>query len=138
MKLTLPALSANEGYARYAVSSFASQLDPTLEEIADIRTVVSEAVTNAIIHGYRNTEGNVYIHARYFDDRSIVIKIKDKGCGIPDIEKALEPFYTGDPGSERGGMGFTIMSSFTDRMKVRSALDKGTTVILEKKLHKTV
>lgn len=138
MKLTIPALSNNESYARYSVSSFAAQLDPTLEEIADIRTVVSEAVTNSIIHGYRNSKGNVYIHARYFDDRSIIIKIKDKGCGIPDIQKAIEPFYTGDPGGERGGMGFTIMSSFTDRMKVTSVLDKGTTVILEKKLHKSI
>ncbi len=136
MKLEFPALSVNESYARYAVSSFVSQLDPTLEEVADIRTVVSEAVTNSIIHGYREKSGKVYISVRYFDTRTVRISIKDKGCGIPDIEKAMQPFYTGDPGGERGGMGFTIMSSFTDKMKIKSVLGKGTTVTLEKNLKK--
>lgn len=138
MNLVLPALSINESYARYAVSSFAAQLDPTLEEIADIRTVVSEAVTNAVIHGYRESEGRIYINVKYFDNRVLRIKISDRGCGIADIERATQPFYTGDPGGERGGMGFTIMSSFTDSMKIKSVLGKGTTVILEKKLHKMI
>ena len=138
MNLRIPALSVNEGYARYAVSSFVAQLDPTLEEIADIRTVVSEAVTNSIIHGYRDKKGEVFISVKYFDDRRVRITIRDRGCGIEDIEKATEPFYTGDPQGERGGMGFTIMSSFTDKMKVKSVLNKGTTVTLEKKLHKNV
>ncbi len=138
MNLRIPALSVNEGYARYAVSSFVTQLDPTLEEIADIRTVVSEAVTNAIIHGYRDKKGEVFISVKYYDDRTVKITIRDRGCGIADIEKATEPFYTGDPAGERGGMGFTIMSSFTDKMKIKSILGKGTTVILEKRLHKNV
>lgn len=138
INLTLPALSVNESYARYAVSSFAAQLDPTLEEIADIRTVVSEAVTNSIIHGYRETDGKVYINVKYYDNRVLRIKITDKGCGIPDIDKAIQPFYTGDPMGERGGMGFTIMSGFTDKMKIISTVGKGTTVILEKKLHNTL
>ena len=138
LNITLPALSINESYARYAVSSFATQLDPTLEEIADIRTVVSEAVTNSIIHGYRESQGKVYINVKYFDNRVLRIKISDKGCGIPDIEKAVQPFYTGAPDTERGGMGFTIMSSFTDKMKIYSAVGKGTTVVMEKKLHKPI
>ncbi len=136
--LRIPALSLNEGYARYAVSSFVAQLDPTLEEIADIRTVVSEAVTNSIIHGYRDKKGDVFISVKYYSDRTVKITVRDKGCGIADIEKATEPFYTGDPQGERGGMGFTIMSSFTDKMKIRSTLGKGTTVTLEKRLHKNV
>ncbi len=138
MNLSIPALSLNEGYARYAVSSFVAQLDPTLEEIADIRTVVSEAVTNSIIHGYRDSSGNVLISVKYFNDRTVRITVRDRGCGIADIDKATEPFYTGDPAGERGGMGFTIMSSFTDKMKIKSVLGKGTTVTLEKKLHKNV
>ena len=138
LNLRIPALSVNEGYARYAVSSFVAQLDPTLEEIADIRTVVSEAVTNSIIHGYREYPGDVFISVKYFRDRTVKITIRDRGCGIEDIEKATQPFYTGDPAGERGGMGFTIMSSFTDKMKIRSILNKGTTVTLEKRLHKNV
>ncbi len=138
MNLRIPALSLNEGYARYAVSSFVAQLDPTLEEIADVRTVVSEAVTNAIIHGYREKQGDVFISVKYYNDRTVRISVRDRGMGIGDIEQATQPFYTGDPAGERGGMGFTIMSSFTDSMKIRSVLGRGTTVTLEKKLHKNV
>ncbi len=138
MNLRIPALSLNEGYARYAVSSFVSQLDPTLEEIADIRTVVSEAVTNSIIHGYRDRKGEVVISVKYYNDRTVRITVRDRGCGIADIEKATQPFYTGDPQGERGGMGFTIMSSFTDKMKIKSILGKGTTVTLEKALHRSI
>ncbi|MBE6573076.1 MAG: anti-sigma F factor [Ruminococcaceae bacterium] len=134
MSLTIPARSINESFARYAVSTFAAQLDPSLEEIADIRTVVSEAVTNSIVHGYMESEGKIYISAEYYDDRSIKITVKDKGKGIDDIKKAMEPFYTGAPGTDRGGMGFTIMSSFTDKLSVRSVPNKGTTVTMIKKL----
>lgn len=136
ISLVIPAKSLNESFARYAVSAFASQLDPTLEELADIRTVVSEAVTNAVVHAYKESLGKIYINAKYFDNRVIRIQIKDKGCGIADVKKALEPFYTGAPGTERGGMGFTIMSNFTDKLTVRSALGKGTTVIMEKRFKK--
>jgi len=134
MSLTIPARSINESFARYAVSTFAAQLDPSLEEIADIRTVVSEAVTNSIVHGYMESEGKIYISAEYYDDRSIKITVKDKGKGIDDIKKAMEPFDTGAPGTDRGGMGFTIMSSFTDKLSVRSVPNKGTTVTMIKKL----
>jgi len=132
--LELESKSANESFARGAVSSFVSQLDPTLEELTDIRTVVSEAVTNSIIHGYRDTRGLIYISVKYFADRTVRIVIKDKGCGIRDIEQAMQPLYTGDPGGERGGMGFTIMDSFTDRLTVRSTPGKGTSVTMYKKL----
>lgn len=134
--LELPAESVNESFARYAVSSFIAALDPTLEEIADIRTVVSEAVTNCVVHAYREKKGKIYINVKYFDDRTVKIRIKDKGCGIPDIEKAMQPFWSGDTSGERGGMGFTIMTNFTDCMKIRSTLGKGTVVTLEKKLKK--
>ncbi len=136
LSIEIPALSVNEGYARYAVSSFIAQIDPTLEEIADIRTVVSEAVTNCVVHAYRECEGKIYISVKYYDNRSVRIRIKDKGCGIADTKKAMEPFYTGDPLGERGGMGFTIMSSFTDSLTVKSVLGRGTTVTMVKKLKK--
>lgn len=129
------ASSVNEGYARYAVSSFCAQLDPTLDELSDLRTAVSEAVTNAIVHGYRDREdGIVYITVKIFDDRSISIKVCDKGCGISDIHQAMTPLFTTDTSGERGGMGFSIMESFTDDLTVRSFLGRGTTVIMEKRL----
>ncbi|MBQ7501074.1 MAG: anti-sigma F factor [Clostridia bacterium] len=135
MKLTVAARSVNEGFSRCAVSAFAAQADPTVGELTDIRTVVSEAVTNAIIHGYReHPEGEVYITVKLFDDRSLVINVRDKGCGIPDIKKAMEPLYSGDPSGERGGMGFTIMQSFSDSLNVRSIPGKGTSVTVRKKL----
>ena len=134
ISLVIPAKSLNESYARYAISAFASQLDPTLEELADIRTVVSEAVTNAVVHAYKESNGKIYINAKYFNDKTLRIQIKDKGCGIADVKQALEPFYTGAPGTERGGMGFTIMSNFTDKLTVRSILGKGTTVIMDKRI----
>jgi len=134
MYLELESRSVNEGFARSAVSAFVSQLDPTLSELTDIRTVVSEAVTNAIIHGYRESEGLIYISVKYYADRTVKIVIKDKGRGIEDIEQAMQPLYTGDPGGERGGMGFTIMDSFTDRLSVKSKPGKGTSVTMYKKL----
>ena len=132
--LELESKSANESFARGAVSSFVSQLDPTLEELTDIRTVVSEAVTNSIIHGYRDTHGLIYISVKYFSDRTVRIVIKDKGHGIADLEQAMQPLYTSDPNGERGGMGFTIMDSFTDKLTVKTAPGKGTTVTMIKKL----
>lgn len=126
--------SVNEAFARGAVSAFLSQLDPSIQELSDIRTAVSEAVTNAIIHGYREQPGIVHITVRYYSDRSIYIRVSDKGCGISDIERAMEPLYTGDPSGERGGMGFTIMKSFMDELSVRSKPGAGTTVVLRKRL----
>jgi len=126
--------SSNEGFARSAVSSFVSQLDPTLSDLTDIRTVVSEAVTNSIIHGYREASGIIYISVRYYEDRTVKISVRDKGVGITDIDQARQPLYSGDPSGERGGMGFTIMDSFTDKLTVKSAPGKGTTVTMYKKL----
>ncbi len=133
MKLELASRSVNEALARAAVSAMATQLDPKLDELTELRTAVSEAVTNAIIHGYRGCEGTVYINCRCYADRTMVVKIKDKGCGIENIEQAREPLYTGDPSGERGGMGFAIMESFCDRVKVTSKPNAGTTVTLTKR-----
>ena len=126
--------SENERFSRTAVCSFIALLDPTVPELADIRTALSEAVTNSIVHGYRNKEGTIYISVKYYTDRTVVLKIKDKGCGIEDIEKCKEPLYTTDESGERGGMGFAIMESFMDKMTVSSKVGRGTTVTLYKKL----
>ncbi len=134
-EITFPAKSVNESFARYAVSSFCAQLDPTLEELTDIRTAVSEAVTNAIVHGYRDKgDGKIYIKVKIFEDRQMAVTVKDLGCGIEDISLAMTPLYTGDPSGERGGMGFSIMESFMDDLKVRSFVGRGTTVTMCKKL----
>lgn len=133
MKITLDSRSSNESFARVAVASFASQLDPTVEEINDIKTAVSEAVTNAIVHGYGSAIGKIYISVMIYENGIVRIKIRDRGCGIADVKKAMEPlFTTGD--SERSGLGFTVMESFMDRVRVRSSLNRGTTVFLEKKI----
>lgn len=132
MKLSFPAKSINEGFARAAVSAFASGFDPTVEELVDLRTAVSEAVTNCIVHAYAEKSGSVFITCRAYGDNKITVTIKDTGCGIEDIDKAREPLYTSQPGSERSGLGFTVMESFCDRVKVRSKKDKGTLVTLEK------
>lgn len=134
MTLSFISRSANESFARAAVTSFFVQLDPTVEELSDIKTAVSEAVTNAIVHGYKNSLGKVQINARIYPDSRIYIRIKDNGCGIPDVEKAMEPLYTTCSTGERAGLGFAVMQSFMDKVKVRSVLGKGTTVILSKKL----
>ena len=126
--------SANESFARQTVSNFAAQLDPQLAELTDIRTAVSEAVTNAIIHGYRGRTGLVSLRMSYTDDRVVKIVVRDRGCGIADIGQAMQPLYTSDPGGERGGMGFTIMKSFTDSVRVKSTPGKGTTVTMVKRL----
>ncbi len=132
MKVSFKSLSVNEGFARVAVASFISSLDPTAAEVADIKTAVSEAVTNCIVHAYRDTIGVITIHTRIYDNRRVVITIKDKGCGIEDIEKAIEPLFTTLPDEERSGLGFSVMQSFTDKMRVRSRIGKGTSVVLEK------
>lgn len=133
-KMQIPSNSINEGFARKVFSDFIILLDPTLSELADIRTAVSEAVTNCIVHAYKEKCGTIYISGRYFSDRTVEIKIKDKGCGIENIEKAKEPLYTTDTSGERGGMGFAIMSSFTDKLKVKSEIGKGTTITMIKHL----
>ena len=125
--------SANEGFARATVAAFAAQLDPTLEEINDIKTAVSEAVTNCIVHAYRENLGKIYISGEITDTNIIKIKIRDNGCGIPNVEKAMEPLFT-TVGGERAGLGFAVMQSFMDSIRVRSRVDKGTTVMLTKKI----
>lgn len=125
--------SANEGFARSTVSAFAAQLDPTLEEINDIKTAVSEAVTNCIVHAYRESLGKIYITGEITDNNVIRIKIRDTGCGIDNIQKAMEPLFT-TVGGERAGLGFAVMQSFMDDIRVRSKVGKGTTVVLTKKI----
>lgn len=134
MKLTFQSLSVNEGFARSAVASFISMLDPTVSEIADIKTAVSEAVTNCIVHAYRDSVGVIYIHTKILEDRRVLIKIRDRGCGIEDVEKAMEPLFTTQSENERSGLGFSVMQSFCDKVKVKSKLNKGTSVLLEKRL----
>ena len=136
MQIKLPALSVNEAMARAAVAAFVSQLDPGVTEIADIKCAVSEAVTNAIVHGYRYCEGtgSITVNVSILAGRAVKIEIKDKGCGIPDVGVARTPLYTTDAAGERSGMGFTVMESFTDALKVTSKVGQGTTVVMWKKL----
>ncbi len=134
-KLELPASSINESFARVFAAAYATRLDPTLEELADIKTVISEAVTNAIVHAYPQGGGMVYITARVVNGDTLEYVIRDKGRGIPDIRQALEPMFT-TGGEERSGMGFTIMQSFTDRMTVTSKEGRGTKVTLLKRIVK--
>lgn len=135
MKLEFLSKSSNESFARLAVAAFASQLDPTIEELADIKTAVSEAVTNCIIHAYENRIGIVRIDAK-LKDNEIIIEISDHGKGIENIEAAKEPLYTTKPNLERSGMGFTIMESFMDNVKVESIVGLGTRVTMSKKIKK--
>jgi len=132
MKLQIESRSVNESFARASVAAFAAQLDPNIEEISDIKTAVSEAVTNCIVHAYSEKVGKIYITASIFENNTFRVKIKDKGCGIENIKKAMEPLFT-TSGGERAGLGFAVMESFCDKIKVSSKLNKGTTVILEKK-----
>ncbi len=135
-KAVLSAKSVNEGFSRVLCSAFISSLDPTFEEICDIKTAVSEAVTNCIVHAYTNEKDEskklIYISGEYFSDGLVTIKIKDKGCGIPDVKQAMQPLYSGANSEERSGMGFSIMESFTDKLTVRSVVGKGTTVTMKK------
>ena len=137
MKIEFLSKSANESFARIAVASFASQLDPTIEEIADIKTSVSEAVTNSIIHGYQNTEGIVKVKSRLYEDE-IEIEVSDNGNGIENIEEAREPLYTTKGNLERSGMGFTIMENFMDDLSVESIVGLGTKITMTKKIKKNV
>ena len=125
--------SSNESFARMAAAGFAAQLDPTLDELGDIKTAVSEAVTNAIVHAYPEKLGKIVIKMRILEGNVLELVVRDWGCGIPDVDKARQPLYT-TGGEERSGMGFTIMESFTDRLQVKSAPDKGTTVIMRKRI----
>ncbi len=134
MHLKFLSKSTNESFARNVVAAFILELDPTINEIADIKTAVSEAVTNSIVHGYRRECGIIYIDAKITDSRKLIIKIKDKGSGIEDIKKAMEPLYTTAQEEERAGLGFAVMQSFMDNVKVSSKLGKGTTVTLEKQI----
>lgn len=137
MKLEFLSKSTNEGFARVAVASFVSQLDPTIEELSEIKTAVSEAVTNSIVHAYDNEIGMISVSAQIKGDM-VTIQIKDKGKGIPDVNKAKEPLYTTKPDLERSGMGFTIMESFMDKLVVKSELNKGTNVTMSKRIKKNV
>jgi len=134
LKFKIPSYSVNESTARAMVSSFCAVLNPTVEELSDIRCAVSEAVTNCIVHAYRDIIGSITVDVRLYSDRSIKIDIRDKGCGIEDVERAVEPLYTTDPEGERSGMGFTVMENFMDAMAVKSAVGKGTRVTMRKKL----
>lgn len=136
MKLEFLSKSNNEAFARITVAAFASQLDPTIEELSDIKTAVSEAVTNAIIHGYEDREGIVKIECKMYAG-SIQIEISDTGKGIENIDRAREPLYTSKPNLERSGMGFTIMESFMDDVKIESIVGLGTKVTLKKLIKKT-
>lgn len=137
IKLEFPAKSVNEGFARAAVAAFASQLDPTLGEVGDIKTAVSKAVTNAVVHAYPEKLGLVMLRVRILPDERLEIVVKDHGIGIPDVEKAKTPLYT-TGGEERSGMGFTIMESFMDTVKVKSVPGKGTTVTMCRRIRKRV
>ena len=127
VKITFPSRSVNEGFARSALS------DPTLDELADVKTAVSEAVTNCIVHAYANTIGPITLTAALYEDGTLRVAVADKGCGIPDVSKAMEPLFT-TGGAERAGLGFAVMESFMDSVKVRSAPGKGTRVTLSKRL----
>lgn len=134
MSLTFRSLSQNESFARQTVCAFAAQLDPTLEELSDIRIIISEAVTNCVVHAYRKSEGDIFLSVKCYDDRSLHIKIRDRGCGIADVEQAMTPFYTTDRQGERSGMGFAIMQGLSKKLKVRSEVNKGTTLDIYIKL----
>ena len=133
VKITFPSRSVNEGFPRSALSAFAAQADPTLDELADVKTAVSEAVTNCIVHAYANTIGPITLTAALYEDGTLRVAVADKGCGIPDVSKAMEPLFT-TGGAERAGLGFAVMESFMDSVKVRSAPGKGTRVTLSKRL----
>ena len=133
LELIIDSKSENESFARVAVAAFCTRLDPTLEEITDIKTAVSEAVTNCIVHGYEGGKGKIYINVNITGNTAEVI-VKDNGIGIENIEKAMEPLYTTKPEQERSGMGFSFMEAFMDELEVSSARNKGTTVVMRKKI----
>ena len=133
IKMNFPSKSVNEGFSRIAISAFSAQLDPPVDELSDVKTAVSEAVTNCIVHAYKNEVGKIEMCFRILEGGILYIKIKDTGCGIENVKDAMEPLYTTAPYDERAGLGFTIMESFMDKLTVRSKLGKGTTIIMQKK-----
>ena len=135
MQTTFLSVAENESFARVVIAAFAVQLSPTVSEIADIKTAVSEAVTNAIVHGYEGTRGMVTLRATIQDRNLLTIEIQDSGKGIPDVSKAMEPFYTTHPEQERSGMGFAVMQTFMDDLMVHSTPGSGTTVRMSKRIH---
>ncbi len=135
IKLEFPSNSANESFARAAAAGFAAQLDPTLDELGDIKTAVSEAVTNCIVHAYPDSIGKITMRLRIVDGERLEITIRDKGRGIDDLEKAMQPMYT-TGGEERSGMGFTIMASFMDKLNVKSSPGKGTAVTMQRTIRR--
>ena len=134
MKLSFPSKSCNEAFARSVTAAFVLNLDPTLNELSDLKTAVSEAVTNAIVHGYRRQSGTIFLSGKITDGGRVVIRIRDKGCGIDDVEQAMQPLFTTAPDEERAGLGFAVMQSFCDRVRVSSKPGKGTVVTLEKQI----
>ena len=136
MRLEFKSKSINESFARITVAAFVSQLDPTIEELSDIKTAVSEAVTNSIIHGYKDSDGTVKINSK-IKDNNVLIEIIDNGQGIENVEEARKPLYTSKEGEERAGMGFTIMESFMDSVEIESVLGVGTKVSMEKEIKKS-
>ncbi len=134
MRLELPALSVNEGACRSVIAAFCAQTDPNIEELADIKCAVSEAVTNCIVHAYAGRGGRIYITVGLYEGRRIRIRIRDNGCGIPDVNAAMQPLYTTDKTGERSGMGFSVMESFMTSLRVISAVGKGTSVTMWKQL----
>lgn len=132
-KLEVDSKSVNEAFCRVVVSSFITPLDPTIEELSDLKTAISEAITNCIVHGYREKQGKIYITGQIFDDNIVKIRIKDKGVGIADVKQAMQPLFT-TGNEDRSGLGFTVMQSFCDRINVTSKLGKGTTVTLTKRI----
>lgn len=133
-KMTIDSKSVNESFARTTVATFVSQLDPTLDEISDIKMAVSEAVTNCIVHAYPERVGKIYITAAILEDNKVRISVRDKGCGIIDVKQAMEPLFT-TLGGERAGLGFAVMESFTDKITVRSKPEKGTVVTMYKRIN---
>lgn len=134
MRIKFPSLSENERLARSAISGFVALKNPQIDELSDIKTAVSEAVTNSIVHGYRNTLGEIEMTAKIFDDNTVYIRIKDKGVGIEDIKQAMTPLFTTLAQEERSGLGFSVMESFCDSVRVSSKKEAGTTVVLTKRL----
>ena len=132
-RIEFQSCSAGESFARSCAACFAAQLDPTLEDLGDMKTAVSEAVTNAVVHAYPDSIGRILMKLRILEDGTLEITVRDWGCGIPDVAKAMEPLYT-TGGEERSGMGFSIMACFTDALRVRSTPGKGTTVVMRKKI----
>lgn len=137
MRVVLSPKSCNEAVARSVVTAFVMQTDPSVSELADIKTAVSEAVTNSIVHGYRNCTGNIELVCRILDKDMLYIKVRDKGCGIADVKQAMEPLFTTAPEEERAGLGFAVMESFMDSVSVRSAVGKGTSVVMKKRIFST-